>query len=258
MPYANRNGIPTYYRVEGNRPWLVLAHGFFADHRVWCELGYVDELAEDFRLVTIDARGHGRSGKPRRPAAYRSHRRVADVVAVLDDLAVSRAHFLGYSMGTELGFEMANHAPDRLLSLVLGGAQPCPQDSPAGSELRAGLKSGLEAAVASVEEMHGPMPPRMRAAALATDREVLLAHLDRPVEDLLPGLLSFPGPCPLYAGDADPAHDGVRRLAADMPNATFVSLPGLDHWTGLVSADIALPPIKAFLGSVTRQGQEKV
>ena len=90
MPYANRDGIPVHYRVEGNRPWLVLAHGLSLDHRAWRELGYVDALAGDYRLVVIDARGHGRSGRPKRPAAYRSSRRVADVVAVLDDLAIDR------------------------------------------------------------------------------------------------------------------------------------------------------------------------
>ena len=249
MPYASKDGIPIYYGVEGSRPWLVLAHAFGLDHRMWRELGYVDALAGDYRLAVIDARGHGRSGRPRRPAAYRSSRRVADAVAVLDDLGIERAHFFGYGMGAGLGFEMANHAPDRLLSLILGGAQPYPTDPPADSELRATLEQGLEAAVTSVEEIHGRMPAEMRTTVLANDREALLACLDRPREDLLPGLLRFAGPCLLYAGDADPAHDGLKRLAAEMPDATFVSLPGLDHWTGLTSADHVLPPIKTFLES---------
>jgi len=253
MPYANRDGIPICYRVEGNRPWLVLAHGLGFDHRMWRELGYVDALAPDYRLVAIDVRGHGRSGKPKRPAAYRSSRRVADVVAVLDDLGISRAHFLGYGMGAGLGFEMANHAPNRLLSLILGGAQPYSTDPPAGGEMRTMLESGLEAAAASVEEIHGHIPPGMKATALANDREALLACLDRPREDLLPGLLRFAGPCLLYAGGADPAHDGANRLAAEMPRATFVSLSGLDHWAALASADSALPPIKAFLESVAER-----
>jgi len=257
MPYASRDGIPIYYRVEGNRPWVVLAHGLGADHRMWRELGCVDALACDYRLVVIDARGHGRSGRPRRPAAYRSSRRVADIVAVLDELAIDRAHFFGYGMGAGLGFEMANHAPDRILSLILGGAQPYPADPPASSGLRTTLEQGLEAALASVEEMHGPMPPQMTATALASDPQALLACLDRPQEDLLPGLLSFGEPCLLYAGDDDPAHDGLRRLAREMRNAVFVSLPGLTHWTALVSADDALPPIKAFLKSAGASGSRR-
>ena len=89
----------------------------------------------------------------------------------------------------------------------------------------------------------------MRARALLR-RDALLACLDRPPEDLVPGLLNFAGPCLLYAGDADPAHAGAARLATEMPNTTFVSLPGLDHWTALIRADKALPPIQEFLRSL--------
>ena len=58
----------------------------------------------------------------------------------------------------------------------------------------------------------------------------------------------------VFVGRRDePAHDDVKRLAAAMLNGTFVSLPGLDHWTRLASADNALLPIKAFLNSVAGQ-----
>jgi len=252
VPQANRDGIPIYYRVEGNSPWLVFVHEFGLDHTMWSELGYVDALAEDYRLVVIDVRGHGRSGKPRRRAAYRSDRQTADVVAILDDLAIERIHFLGYGLGAVLGFEMANHAPDRLLSLVLGGAQPSQADAATSNDQGARLEEGLESVLASVEEMHGCLPAQMRAATMANDPAALRARLDRPREDLLPGLLGFDGPCLLYAGDADPAHDGVKRLASEMPNATFVSLPGLDHWTALARTDDVLPPIETFLKSTAR------
>jgi len=179
-------------------------------------------------------------------------------VAVLDDLRIDRAHFLGYSMGAGLGFGMATHAPDRLLSLVLGEEHPYPEDPLAITERRVRLEQGPEAVVASAEEAHGPAPPGIRAAFLANDVDALLAYLDRPQEDLLPGLLGFAGPCLLYAGDADPRHDGAKRLAGEMPNATFVSLPGLDHWTALTQTEDLLPPIKAFLRSATRLGQEEV
>ena len=63
---------------------LVLQHGFSESVVDWYEAGYVDALRSDYRLILIDARGHGASDKPHDPGAYELERRVADVVAVLD------------------------------------------------------------------------------------------------------------------------------------------------------------------------------
>ena len=56
--------------------------------------------------------------------AYALTTRVADSVAVLDAVKVDRAHFVGSSWGARLGFALGEHAPERVLSLVLCGNQP--------------------------------------------------------------------------------------------------------------------------------------
>jgi pimeloyl-ACP methyl ester carboxylesterase len=61
--------------------------------------GYVEALRPDYQLILVDARGHGASDKPHEPAAYALSLRVSDIVAVLDALHLSTAHFWGYSMG---------------------------------------------------------------------------------------------------------------------------------------------------------------
>lgn len=81
-------------------------------------------LADEFRLVYVDHRGVGKSDKPHSREAYAMPLRVADAVAVLDELEIERAHFLGNSWGGRLGFGIGEHAPDRVLSLVIGGQQP--------------------------------------------------------------------------------------------------------------------------------------
>ena len=48
---------------------------------------------------------------------------VADAVAVLDDLGIERAHFVGNPWGGRLGFGIGEHAMERVLSLVIGGEQ---------------------------------------------------------------------------------------------------------------------------------------
>src|SRR5689334_3109866 len=69
------------------------------------------------RFVFVDHRGHGRSGKPHLPEAYAMPTRVADVVTVLDALAIRRAHVLGLSWGGRLALGIGEHAGDRVRSL---------------------------------------------------------------------------------------------------------------------------------------------
>jgi pimeloyl-ACP methyl ester carboxylesterase len=84
MPYVNNGGVRIHYQVEGEGPALVLQHGFTESVTDWYESGYVGALTPDYRLILIDARGHGASDKPHDPDAYALNRRVSDVAAVLD------------------------------------------------------------------------------------------------------------------------------------------------------------------------------
>src|SRR5690606_17190336 len=77
---------------------------------------------DSYRVITMDLRGHGRSGKPTHQSDYEMDKLVGDAVAVLDDAGAEQAHFGGYSVGARLGFSLAVAAPQRLLSLTsLGG-----------------------------------------------------------------------------------------------------------------------------------------
>src|SRR5262249_20415281 len=135
MPYVNHSGVRIHYELEGTGAPLVLQHGFTQSLKGWYACGYVDALKAHFRLLLIDARGHGESDKPHDPAAYALSLRVGSVVAVLDALALDRAHYWGYSMGGGIGFGMAKYAPERLRSLVIGGAHPYENKVPAASRL---------------------------------------------------------------------------------------------------------------------------
>src|SRR6266567_2587371 len=95
MPYVRSQGLRIHYHVEGDGPPLVCQHGFGDSLESWYELGYVDALKDEYRLVLIDARGHGASDKPHEPEAYSFQNVTADVVAVLDALTIANAHYFG-------------------------------------------------------------------------------------------------------------------------------------------------------------------
>ena len=121
MPYVEHQGCHIHYRVSGSGPLLLLLHGFFGSHAAWKRNGYVDALKSDFTVATVDSLAHGLSDKPATPARYRLRLRAGDVAAVIDDLGCDQAHLLGYSMGGWQAAGMAQHYPERLLSLSIGG-----------------------------------------------------------------------------------------------------------------------------------------
>ena len=149
MPYADNRGIHIHYETEGDGPPLVLHHWSFTSLESWYDYGYVSALKDDYRLILLDARGHGASDKPHDPEAHELNKRVADIVAVLDDLGVGQAHFFGYSMGGWIGFGVARHAPERFRSLIIGGQHPYAQDMEEMRQLaRLGIEKRPEAVVA--------------------------------------------------------------------------------------------------------------
>ena len=126
MPYTTNEGVQIYYEVEGSDPPLVLHIGFRGSLDDWRreDTRYTETLRDTYQLILLDPRGQGRSDKPHDPDAYTGAARAGGVLAVLDDLDVARAHFWGYSMGGSAGFTLVARVPDRLLSLIAGGANP--------------------------------------------------------------------------------------------------------------------------------------
>ena len=88
MPYVKNQGIRIHYRVEGDGPALVLQHGFTSSGELLRRYGYTEALKNDYRVISIDARGHGSSDKPYHPEAYRLSCLVDDVLALLDKLNI--------------------------------------------------------------------------------------------------------------------------------------------------------------------------
>ena len=244
MPYVDNRGVRIHYAVEGDGPPLLLHHGTFASGDTWRDTGYTDALAQAYRLILIDARGHGGSDKPHDPAAYDLATRAADVIAVLDDLQIPRAHYFGYSMGGWIGFGLAKHAPDRFHSMILGGAHPYAESMEGFRRL---VAQGPEAFLAAAETLLRPyMTPALRAKLMANDLRALLA-LTQDRESIADVLPTMTMPCLLFVGETDPRLSHVQECARHMPRATFFSLPGCDHVAGWWRSDLVIPHVTRFL-----------
>ena len=110
------NGFEMYYEIVGEGEPLVLLHGGLATGALM-KPRYSD-LANNFRMIIPDLRGHGKSPDPTGDVSPQQAAR--DVFALLDHLALERVKGLGGSYGSAVLLHMAAQQPDRLEAMVLG------------------------------------------------------------------------------------------------------------------------------------------
>lgn len=116
--YAEVNGINLYYDIKGSGTPLVLLHGGYVDSDMWrLETAM---LARHYKVIEIDSRGHGRSTDGDVPITYELM--TSDTLALLDQLGIDNAHFVGWSDGAVIAAQVAAFYPERMNKLVLIGA----------------------------------------------------------------------------------------------------------------------------------------
>jgi len=102
-------------RVEGSGPWIVLGNSLATNLSLWDEL--VAALSDRFRIFRYDQRGHG--GSAATPAPYSIGLLAGDLVALMDEAGIERAHYIGISLGGITGWALAREHRRRLLSLTV-------------------------------------------------------------------------------------------------------------------------------------------
>ncbi len=250
MPYFDNNGVRIHYQVDGRGDPLVLMHGTSGSVGDWYENGWVAGLKDDYQLILIDHRGHGYSDKPHDPDSYGLEISVSDVVGVLDELGIERASYLGYSMGGYIGFGLAKYAPERLNALVIGAAHPYERSmaatrKPFTRSMAVYLKLSMAGADSSESDWY-------RVRKQANDLKALHALTkDRPDNSDIIQTMSMP--CFVYVGEDDTMYEDIRRCAQQMPNAEFLSVPGLDHGQMNRESQQVLPQLKKFLVRVDQR-----
>jgi len=263
LPYATNpvDGVRTFFEDAGGGGPPVLFYTGFADP---LELAKASRLAQalsgEFRLIFADHRGQGGSDMPRDARAYALPTRVEDAVAVLDALGLERTHFLGSSWGARLGFALGEHAPERVLSLVLCGNQPYAWnlESPTAQAVEAAIiaskEEGMKGFVEAFESGLGyrfPEPERTWTLEKNEPAALEAAWRSAPVEGpISEDLGKWRVPCLICVGAADEMHDAAKRAAEEIPGARFVSLSGHSHISAFYEADdLLLPHILELLRS---------
>jgi 3-oxoadipate enol-lactonase len=103
-----------HHVISGDGPWLVLANSLGSTHAMWDPVAAA--LAEHFRVVRFDTRGHGDSDAA--PDPYTLADLGHDALELLDQLGIERTHWAGLSVGGMTGLWLAINAPERIDRLV--------------------------------------------------------------------------------------------------------------------------------------------
>ena len=229
MPHFFNGGVKIAFLDEGEGEPIVLVHGFASNKEVnWVMPGWVTTLTgAGRRVIALDDRGHGASAKLYDPTDYHSAVMAEDVRALIEHLGLPRADVMGYSMGARIAAFLALLHPHKVRSAVLGGL---------GSRLVEGV--GLPDTIAdaleapSLADVSDPTAYLFRAFAEQTksDLRALAACLRGSRQTLSEAEVGrIAVPVLVAVGSADPIAGSPQQLAALIPGAQALSIPGRDH-----------------------------
>lgn len=219
---------------------VLLAHAIGTDRHMWDEVAA--RLRPAWRVIRIDARGHGASPVPKRP--YTLEALAADAVGVLDRLAIERAHWIGLSMGGMVGQAVALGHPRRLRRLVIANSTAAyGRDGPAmwSARVQAVEEGGLEAIARTVEARYfsegfrrdrPDVVARSMERFLATPRQGYLGCCDAIAALEYSALLPrIEAPTLVIAGGADLATPVAmsEAMARAIPGARLALIAGAAH-----------------------------
>jgi len=265
-------GVRLHIRDEGEGPAIVLLHGVLASLHTWD--GWTDDLTDRYRVIRIDIPPFGLSD-PLPDGDYHGPAMTRVLHAVLDQLKVESAVFVGNSLGGYYAAYFAAHAPDRVRALALISPAAYPQPLPwmlrlgatpvigKGFEIampRITVQWALQRLYAKPERIEAATveryfelnrAPNLRAAAREVMRQ-MVAHSDRePV-----WIRRIEQPTLLLWGEADhwvPPYQ-AERWQADLVDSRFILYPDAGHVPMEEIPARTVADFRAFLAAITSGG----
>jgi pimeloyl-ACP methyl ester carboxylesterase len=262
--YFDSAGVALRYVEAGHGEPVVLLHSFCGNlERDFVRSGLFAALAEHYRVIALDLRGHGKSGKPHDPSQY-GREMALDVVRLLDHLRLPTVHIVGYSLGAHVTAQSMSLHPSRFITATLGGA-PGRRHWTEDEDRRIAIEAAeldqrvLRTQILRLWPQSAPPPSEADIAArteayLRGNDAKALAALRRANRDQVVGdaALAASGVRTLgIVGSRDAYRDEFHTLAAAMPQLTLVEIEGAAHDEALGKAEFR-DALLAFLESNSR------
>ena len=260
MSYFNQQGCQIYYEDVGRGEAVILIHGLGSSTKDWEY--QIPELQKEFRVIAVDVRGHGRSGKP--VQSYSIPAFADDIFALIEHLQLHKPHIVGISMGGMIAFQLAVDHPGLLgsLTIVNSGPEVKPRSVKQWLEV---LKRKLLSRILSLEQigkaLGGLLFPRPEQAHLRqkieerwqlNDKRAYLASLEAiigwSVHERISTIL-----CPTLVISADKDYTPVadkEAYVAQIPHAKLLVIEQSRHATPLDQPERFNQALVNFLNSI--------
>jgi len=267
--YLEQNGMKLRFIDRGQGEPLVLLHGYTMNADAWVRppMGAPDKppilsvLSSKFRVIAIDARGHGKSDKPHDCAAYGAAM-ADDVIRILDALHIHKAHLAGFSMGGLTAINLMARHPDRFRSVVLLAPKLELEEN-----LVNGRDTGMNPIVRGLEQGEGLKPlfravtpagaPGVSDSALEFQNKVMMQGQDAAALACVAknfGGLAIKGaeldkvalPVLAIAGTLDPLMQGSKEITRRVRGSRLVPVDGASHITLLASPKVTAEMMTFF------------
>jgi len=236
---AEINGIRLFHVEIGSGPPVVLLHGGLANSDYFGNQARA--LAQSYRVILVDSRGHGRSTRDQRPFGY--DLMADDVVALLDTLKNDKAAIVGWSDGAIIGLDLAMRHPERVTRVFAFGVNTS----------ISGLKDDFEknptfaAFVARASQEYAQLSATPKQYADFHDQiGKMWEHEPNWTDEQLRKIRT-----PVWVVDGE--HDeGIKRehteyIAATIPGARLLILPDVSHFALLQDPSTFNSAILSFL-----------
>ena len=235
----DHDGARLWFASLGTGPAVILLHGGLGHAGNWGH--QIPALAAaGYRVIAIDSRGHGHSTRDDKPFAYQ--RLATDVLAIMDHLAIDKAHFVGWSDGACTALILADHHPERVAGVFYfacnmdpSGALPfvptpvidnCLSRHKADYAALSATPDAFDDFMQAVGAMQGSQPDYSAAQLAGIDTPVTVAH---------------------STGDEFIRPEHAAYLAATIPGARLVTLEGVTHFAPLQRPELFNAAILDFL-----------
>jgi pimeloyl-ACP methyl ester carboxylesterase len=258
--YADVKGMKMYYEVSGKGDPIIVLHGAYMNIPSMGEI--IPKLAKTHKVYALEFQGHGRTNDIDRPITYPNL--ADDVAAFMDVVGLKKADVFGYSVGAEVGLQLAIRHKEKVNKLIaaslaydLEGWQP---------EFKAAIPQitvEMMVKMPFAEEYRKLAPdpdgfPALAAKLIALEKEPMAWEED---------VKKVKTPVLIIAGDADVATlehttalfrllgGGVMGdMGKPLPNSRLAILPATSHTAVITQVDLLLAFIEPFLKGETPKG----
>ncbi len=261
---AQVNDITLAFNDQGTGLPLVLLHAFPLNRSMWED--QEKALSSQFRVITIDLRGHGESDAPL--WHYTLNQAADDIRGLLDHLSIKQAVFIGLSMGGYISFAFYRKYAERVKALVLA-------DTRAQADTEDGKRARFEMAQIAYKQgaraIADIMVPKLLSPTTIQTRPELVQRVRAMIEgnqvsgiagdlmamaeraDSQPLLPRISCPTQIIVGERDiPTPLSDAQLMADrIPNASLAVMPGAGHLSNLEQPELFSEAIRSLAAKLT-------